>query len=106
MVINANDVRRDVKGVMTAMWDAIGLPYRAEAFEWQNPTPADWQQVEGWHGSASRASGIKPLTAADEAAQRDTFEAMAKDHPNMAPYLAHHQPFFDALKAKAIKPAS
>ncbi len=104
LVINANDVRRDVKGVMTAMWAAIGLEYRAEAFDWQNPTPEDWQQVEGWHGAATQASGIKPLTPAEEAAQRDRFDEMAQEHPQMQGYLAHHLPFFEALKAKALAP--
>lgn len=102
VVINANDVRRDVKGVMTALWQAIGLDYRAQAFDWQSPTPADWQQVEGWHGAASEASGIKPLTPTEEAAQRDKFEELAQEFPQMREYLAHHLPYFEALKAVAI----
>ena len=104
VVINANDVRRDVKGVMTAMWQAIGLPYREKAFDWQAPTPEDWQQVEGWHGKVSEASGIRPMTEADRAAQQAKFDEMAGAHPQMREYLAHHLPFFEALKAKAVVP--
>lgn len=103
VVINANDVRRDVTGVMTALWEAVGLPYMGAAFEWQKPTPADWEQVEGWHGSVSGASGIRPMTAQDEAAQAERFEQMAQHYPRMRAYLAHHLPFFEALKRHAIR---
>ncbi|MFK7938131.1 MAG: hypothetical protein AB8B82_02035 [Roseovarius sp.] len=102
VVINANDVRRDVKGVMTALWSAIDLPYVDAAFDWQRPTPEDWQQVEGWHGNVSEASGIKPLTQADLDAQQERFEQMAQEHPKMRAYLAHHLPYFEALKGHAI----
>lgn len=103
VVINANDVRRDVKGVMTALWAAIGLEYVEAAFDWQAPTPDDWKGVEGWHETVSEASGIRPLTAEDEAAQANRFEEMADKHPHMREYLSHHLPFFEALKAKAIE---
>jgi hypothetical protein len=102
VVINANDVRCDVKGVMTALWEAIGLEYIEAAFDWQKPTPEDWEQVEGWHGSVSEATGIRPMTPADEAAQAARFEQMARKHPQMRAYLAHHLPFFEALKRYVI----
>ena len=104
VVINANDVRRDVRGVMTEMWRAIGLPFKARAFDWQNPVPEDWQQVEGWHGKVSEATGIRPMSDADRAAQQQKFDDMAKEHPKMRAYLQHHQPFYDALNQKALQP--
>ncbi|QGX97183.1 hypothetical protein EI983_02360 [Roseovarius faecimaris] len=105
VILEADDVRGDTRGMMTAWWQIIGLPFRERAFDWQTPAPEDWDHVEGWHGDVSNASGIRPLSAADVAKQRADFEAMAKTHPRMLDCLEHHLPFYEALKAQALNAA-
>ncbi len=101
-VIDAYDVRADPRGVMARLWDRIGLPFAAHAFEWDSEMPEDWKQVGGWHGSAGASTGINPLTPADLEKQRRRFEQAAQEAPHLRAYLAHHQPFYDRLKALTL----
>ena len=41
VVIEAEAVQRDTRGVMSALWQRIGLSMREEAFDWQDSTPKD-----------------------------------------------------------------
>ena len=101
VVIRAEDVRQDTRGVMRRMWEAIGLPDVEAAFEWQNERPKDWAQVEGWHSDVSASRGIRPLTETEVQEQRQKFEALALLHPKMNAYLAHHLPYFERRSAEA-----
>ena len=83
VVIDAHQIRADVRGAISALW-------------------AD--QVEAWHGKATSTTGIQPLTDADLQKQRDRFEACATDTPHLRDYLAHHQVFYEKLKAQTINP--
>lgn len=104
-IVDANDVRADPRGVIGALWARIGLPYVAEAFDWQSETPQDWQQVEGWHGKATSTTGIQPLTEAERTRQREKFEEAAGKAPHLRDYLAHHLPFYEKLSALKISAA-
>lgn len=104
VILDADDVRADTRGMMAAWWKIIGLPFRERAFDWQEPVPEDWQQVEGWHGKVTQAAGIRPLSEQDRARQRAEFEEKARAHPKMLDYLEHHLPFYEALKAEALTP--
>lgn len=106
VIVDANDVRADPRGVISALWQKVGLPFVAEAFDWQSETPQDWQQVEGWHGKATSSTGIQPLTEAEVQRQRDAFEEAAAAAPRLRDYLAHHQPFYERMRALAIGPTS
>lgn len=105
-VIRAEDVRADPEGVMAALWQRLGLPYRAEAFDWQRETPADWAQVEGWHADVSQSREIRPLTAEDLRAQEETFAALARKAPHLRDYVAHETPFYERLAAHALTPVT
>ena len=102
-VIDANDVRADPQGIIYALWEKIGLPPVAKAFDWQKEMPSDWEQVGTWHDKASATTGIQPLTAAELQKQRDCFEAAASETPHLRSYLAHHQTFYDKLKAHTLR---
>ncbi|MEZ5771086.1 MAG: hypothetical protein R3D61_05420 [Defluviimonas denitrificans] len=103
-VITAEDVRADTEGVMGALWAAIGLTHRPEAFDWQREAPKDWEQVGGWHGAVSSATGIRPLGEQELAAQEEKFAALAAKAPRMRDFLDHHRPFYRHLAAQALKP--
>lgn len=102
VVIRAEDVRQDTRGVMRRMWERIGLSWSEAAFHWQEERPKDWAQVEGWHNDVSASRGIRPLTEAEVREQQRKFDEMAESHPNMRLYLDHHRPFYERLSALAL----
>ena len=102
VVIEAEAVQRDTKSLMTALWEKIGLPFNGAAFEWQNETPKDWEQVGGWHDQASNSTGIRPPSADEDARKRQEFDALVSKHPHLAEFLAHHAPFHQRLQAEAL----
>lgn len=101
-IVDANAVRADTRGVLSHLWEAVGLPYVGAAFDWQSETPADWEQVDAWHGKATSTSGIQPISDTERQEQRDRFEAAAEKAPHLRDYLAHHQPFYDKLAAQTL----
>lgn len=105
-VICAEDVRNDPTGVIGALWRACGLPPAPQAFDWQNETPKDWGQVEGWHGDVSRSSGIRPITEEERQKQALAFAERSAAAPHLQQYLDHHSPSYNALAALALKPAA
>ena len=102
VVIEAETVQRDTKGLMTALWKKIGLPYIRGAFEWQDETPEDWEQVGGWHDQVSNSTGIRPASANEHERKQREFDALLPSHPHLAEYLAHHQPFYRRLQVEAL----
>lgn len=103
VVIRAEDVRQDTRGMMALFWQAVGLPWTERAFDWQGERPKDWDQVGGWHGDVSSSRMIRPLSEEEICAQREGFDIMAKEHPAMNDYLAHHLPFYEKLAAEALR---
>lgn len=102
LVIEAEAVQQDTVGVMSALWERIGLPYRPEAFEWQSDVPKDWEQVGSWHGAVSGSTGIRPADEGEAARKLQEFEECAKTAPHLAEFLAHHLPFYHKLQACAL----
>lgn len=103
VVLNAEDIRRNVKGCVRAFWDAIGLSDIPEAFEWGTKPPEDWQQVGAWHGDVTTSRSIRPLDKAENEAKKKTFAELVKKAPDMQRYLDHHQPFYNRLMEHRIK---
>lgn len=102
VVIRADDVRQDARGVMQRLWEKIGLGYTEAAFNWQEASPKDWEQVAGWHGDVNSSRGIRPVTDAERRDQQEKFDTLSKIHPKMITYLAHHKPFYERLAAQAM----
>ena len=102
VVIEAEAVQRDTSGMMTALWQRIGLPVRDAAFDWQGAVPKDWAQVGSWHDQASASTGIRPI-GADEMARKDReFAALSRAYPHLSAFLAHHAPFHRHLQEVAL----
>lgn len=102
-VILAEDVRRDTRGTVGALWRAFGLPPADHAFEWSDKQPDDWKQVGQWHGRVSSSTGIAPMTDAEITEQKRKFDALVRQHPHAQNYLDHHLPYYEMLKAHALK---
>lgn len=101
-VVSAEDIRRKPKQTISKLWQEIGLPVASHAFKWREETPEDWHQVQSWHRDVMASEGIRPITSDELAAQEWKFKQMAEEHTQMLDYLAHHQPFYEALKEQAI----
>lgn len=102
VVIEAEAVRVDTRAALTALWRQIGLPYSDKAFDWQNETPGDWQQVGSWHGAVTASSGIRPADIDEPARKLAEFKEQAQHAPQLQKYLDHHLPFYQRLRAKAL----
>jgi hypothetical protein len=104
-VLRAEDVQRDPHAIVGALWRAIGLDFRADAFDWSDgETPEDWSQVAGWHGRVSRSRSICGPAVDTPQQRRDAFDAIARTAPKLNRYLEHHEPFYDRLCAHALRP--
>ena len=101
LVLRAEDIRNDPKGMMAVLWRYAGLPDAPHAFNWADAVPEDWEQVEAWHGAVSQSRGILPMPDGYAAKARDDFAARAAHAPHLKEYLARHQPAYDALSAMA-----
>ena len=98
MVIEAEAVADNPEKIIGNLWKYTGLPFVSSAFEWDtDKTPEAWSYVEGWHGKAMASGGIRKDTSDPDA----VFEAAAEKAPHLRDYLAHHQVFYEKLKAQA-----
>ena len=102
VVIEAEAVQRDTRGVMAALWDHIGLPMQETAFDWQNVAPKDWEQVGTWHDAALASTGIRPIDADEIARKEAEFANLSATHPRLGEYLSHHAPFYRRLQKVAL----
>ena len=96
-VVRSEAVQADAAGQMRHYWQAVGLAQRPEALHWSDPAPADWKQVQGWHGDVMASSGIRPIAAEDAARTAAAFEELAARAPRFGQYYAHHLPFYERL---------
>lgn len=101
VVMRSESVQADPAGQMARYWRAVGLDQRPEALQWSDPAPADWQQVQGWHGDVMASSTIRPITPEQQARTEAEFEKLAADEPKFRGFLAHHLPFYQRLLAQA-----
>ncbi len=103
VVIDAELVQQDSVSMIAKLWEQIDLPFRAQAFSWnQQETPEDWDRVAGWHAEVTSSSGIRPHKAAQEIKARQRFDDTATQAPQLYDYLAHHRPFYNKLRAQAL----
>ena len=98
-ILVAEEIRADVKTVITDYWKQLGLDIKTQAFAWaDDKTPEDWQQVSGWHSNVSQSNSIrKPAKENDLKRQRE-FDELSKSHPQLRNMLDHHLPFYSKLK--------
>lgn len=64
VVIEAERVCADPPGVVAAWCDAMGLPFVADALDWEPGMRPEWELWESWHASSAVATGFEPLAEA------------------------------------------
>jgi len=103
VVLEAETIQQDPQKTMSILWEKLNLPFVERAFEWQNnETPEDWQQVAGWHETASSSTAIEPTQLENESDIQMRFDKVAKDAPQLKQYLEHHWPYYQRLKNLAL----
>ncbi|MBZ8119028.1 hypothetical protein KUD11_10255 [Roseovarius sp. LXJ103] len=104
LVLRSEDIRANPAAMMRALWDHAELADAPGALNWDGPPPEDWAQVSAWHAAATGSTSIRPMAAdhAERAIAR--FEAAAEVTPRLREVLAHHQPFYERLCARAFRP--
>ncbi|MGI9334752.1 MAG: hypothetical protein ACR2RL_16540 [Gammaproteobacteria bacterium] len=104
LVVEAEDIQRDPRKTVRAVWRAAGLSDAPHAFEWRSAeVPADWQQVAGWHRSATDSSKIEAGPPEDEVTIQNRFDETAANAPKLLDYLSHHWPFYERLRQMAFR---
>ena len=101
VVVRSEAVQADPERHMRRYWEAVGLSHRPEALHWNDAAPADWQQVQGWHGNVMASTEIRPITAEHQAHTEAEFARLAAAEPRFQAYLDHHLPFYARLLACA-----
>jgi len=95
LIVCAEDIQRDPRGTMRAVWGRAGLDFVVGAFEWQSgAVPKDWERVAGWHGNVLASTGIAAATGDAE----EVFERAAAKAPHLREFLAHHAFYYDKLR--------
>lgn len=102
VVVRSEAVQSDAEGEMRKYWQAMGLADTPQALQWDDPPPADWQQVQAWHGDVMSSRTIRPLTPEQLARTEAEFAKLAKEQPRFGDYLAHHMPFYTRLLRHAL----
>ena len=102
IIIEAEKIRNDAKGVVTQFWKAIEIPYEEKGFDWQNEQPDDWDQVSGWHGKVTKSKGIQTILPEEQDQKKQQFYELAKKAPWLQEYINHHQPFYELLRKNAM----
>ena len=98
LVIEAEAVADNPARVIGRVWEAAGLPFVGSAFGWSNDeVPESWEYVRGWHNDVAGSTGIRK----DERDPDEVFEAVAVKEPQLRDHLAHHQVYYEKLKAEA-----
>ncbi|MDH3476155.1 MAG: hypothetical protein OEM59_20945 [Rhodospirillales bacterium] len=102
LVIESEAVGRAPAAMMKAYWKGCGLPFLAQALEWQAETPEDWKPVAGWHQTVTGSTGIRRQSGEEEA--RAAFEKAAAEAPHLRDYLEAHGAAYEALRGFALAP--
>ncbi|MGI9353536.1 MAG: hypothetical protein ACR2O3_18400 [Rhizobiaceae bacterium] len=102
VVIEAESIRNNPKGALSALWNEIGIDYEKKGFEWQDKKPKDWGQVSGWHGDVIHSDGIRPIDPDETMTKFLEFEKLVRSQPHLREFLDHHVPFYEKLQSTAL----
>lgn len=96
VVIDSDDLLDRSADTVRAYCSAVGIPFLPDALSWQPGMRSEWQATSRWHESTSRTAGF--TRGADGAA------AAVAANPVLRAYLDFHRPYYEQLRAAAIRP--
>jgi hypothetical protein len=102
VVVGSEAVQSDPQGELRKYWQALGLADRPHAVEWNDPPPADWQQVQGWHSEVIASKTIRPLEPDQRSRTEADFKKLTEKNPRYGAYMKHHLPFYNELRRYTV----
>lgn len=98
VVVDSGDLVERPRETVRAYCEAVRIPFLPEALSWSAGMDEQWQRTSRWHESTSRTTGFSPGTAVVD---RDP---VVTADPVLSGYLAYHLPYYERLRAVALKP--
>ena len=102
VVIDADDLLADPKGIMQQYCSVTGLPFDEGMLTWTPGVVSDWTGCQSycvWHSTAMMSSGFTKQLANDT-------ENIADLPKDIKDAVEHARPFYEALYAVRLKPAN
>ncbi|GAA1371337.1 sulfotransferase family protein [Catellatospora chokoriensis] len=96
VVIDSDDLLDRPAETVRAYCSAVGIPFLVDALSWEPGMRPEWQTTSRWHASTSQTAGFRRDTGAGA-------EAVAAD-PVLRAYCDYHLPYYEKLRAAAIRP--
>lgn len=98
IVIDAADIVTDPEGTVRAYCTALGIPFLPKALHWNPGERTEWTATARWHVEASTSTGFTP------APRNHDLDVVT--HPVLSGFLNHHLPYYEALSAHRLPPAT
>jgi len=96
VVVDSDDLLDRPADTVRAYCSAVGIPFVPDALSWQPGMRSEWRATSRWHESTSRTTGFTRGTGGGA----DLVDA----NPTLRAYLDHHLPYYDMLRAAALRP--
>jgi hypothetical protein len=94
VVVDSADLIADPAAAMAAYCAATGIPFRRSALSWSPGERDEWRRSARWHTRVSQSSGFTQAAT--------SYEITATNNAMLARYSAHHEPFYQKLRAHRI----
>ena len=96
VVIDSDDLLDRPADTVRAYCEAVDIPFVPEALSWEPGMRPEWQRTSRWHRSVSESTSFANGTSRDIEAPFDARVLHA--------YNDYHRPFYEMLRAVAIRP--
>jgi hypothetical protein len=89
VVVDSDDLMAHPAATVERFCELVGIPFLAEALNWQPGMAPGWQRSERWHQSTSGTNTFAPV--------RREYETSVDNSPVLAEYLRYHLPYYERL---------
>jgi hypothetical protein len=94
VVVDSADLMADPAATVAAYCAAVGIPFSESALRWAPGDREEWRPTARWHTRASESTGFTQPAG--------QYEITPANNAMLAGYSAHHEPFYQALRAHKI----
>ncbi|QGV82498.1 sulfotransferase family protein [Streptomyces ficellus] len=96
VVVDSDDLLDRPADTVRAYCAAVGIPFLADALNWQPGMRTEWQATSRWHESTSRTAGF--TRAPGRGAEKVAADPVLRAHRD------YHLPYYEELRAAALRP--
>jgi len=94
VVVDSADLIADPAATMAAYCAAVGIPFSRPALRWAPGHREEWRPSAPWHVQVSESTGFTRSAT--------SYATTTANNAMLARYSAHHEPFYQALRARKI----